>query len=147
MNTFQLMEIIKDIPGFLGVYPCDLLPRDVTARTLHTGLIINTDPHNMPGQHWVAVYLDKGKGEFFDSFGREPQREIQQLLERCCPAGWAYSPHSIQSMVSSVCGNYCLMFLIFRLLNLTYPDFISIFSRDVNLNDFIVKYLTTKAKK
>jgi hypothetical protein len=37
------------------------------------GLIVNTDPHNKPGSHWVAIYGDgDGHTEFFDSYGKPP---------------------------------------------------------------------------
>ncbi|NRA69362.1 MAG: hypothetical protein HRU19_33145 [Pseudobacteriovorax sp.] len=35
------------------------------------GLIVNTDPHDKPGQHWVGIYKNGKDASFFDSFGRD----------------------------------------------------------------------------
>ncbi|KAK3704916.1 hypothetical protein QZH41_005383, partial [Actinostola sp. cb2023] len=58
-------------PAFLGVFPADRLP---TTHRSGTGLIVNTDPSDRPGTHWVAMYWDnEGRAEFFDSYGQTPQ--------------------------------------------------------------------------
>ena len=32
--------------------------------------VINSETHDQPGEHWVAVYFDQhGRGEYFDSYG------------------------------------------------------------------------------
>lgn len=144
MKTKQLLGILKYIPGFVGVFPCDLLPISVP---LVAGIVINTDHSLGPGAHWVAVYIKNGQGEYFDSYGRIPQIEITRFLDNVCYAGWRYSDPSLQSIFSKVCGNYCLMFLIFRLLNFSYHDFINMFSTHEDLNDYLVHYLTTRSKK
>ena len=35
------------------------------------GLIVNTDPHNKVGKHWIGLYKEGEMLNFFDSFGRE----------------------------------------------------------------------------
>ena len=47
-------------------FPMDQRP------TLQRGAYItNTDDHGEPGEHWLAVYVDKDV-EYFDSFGLFP---------------------------------------------------------------------------
>ena len=63
-------EIKKDIYGkriFKGVFPRDKLP---FIHTYPASLIVNTHTSEYPGEHWLAIFIDKSKHcEFFDSFG------------------------------------------------------------------------------
>ncbi|EGG14756.1 hypothetical protein DFA_11016 [Cavenderia fasciculata] len=46
--------------------------------------IMNLDPHNKPGSHWVAVYIDADKDksvEHYDSFGQEPTDDFMKQLK------------------------------------------------------------------
>lgn len=68
MNTEELLTVLscdgltKDL--FLGVFPRDALPpKPVKKKTFC--FIINTDPSNKPGLHWLAIFVNGGKGEFF----------------------------------------------------------------------------------
>ena len=70
MNTFQLAQVLmKDSftkGSFSGVYACDEL----------TSIEINEYPKLFvvnPGTHWIAIYFNEQmKGEFFDSYGKNP---------------------------------------------------------------------------
>ena len=44
------------IPTFLGVYPSDLLTTTLSVSRSAT-LIVNTDPHNAKGKHWLPIHL------------------------------------------------------------------------------------------
>lgn len=75
MNTKSLKCAIncdKELSRYvLGVFPSDRIPTQI--QTFPCGFILNTDPQNRPGNHWVAVYITSpGKGEFFYSLGRNP---------------------------------------------------------------------------
>lgn len=120
---------------FLGVMPFDLFPLPTfTASIISDSLlssaspivhslnaiscIVNTDPSSRPGQHWVAFFLaPHGKLEFFDSYGRPPTHFgfplNSQMLE---PACFEYNTLSLQADSTSVCGQYCLVFLFLRCL-------------------------------
>ena len=53
----------------LGVFACYKLP-DVTREIWPSYLILNFDPNNQPGTHWLALYATLAGGiELFDSFG------------------------------------------------------------------------------
>jgi hypothetical protein len=56
---------------FTDVLPSDRLPHEIRKRP--SGYILNTDPSDKPGSHWVAMYFtEDGKGEFWDSYGQAP---------------------------------------------------------------------------
>ena len=72
MNSRQLERLIEwgleMAKSVVGVNPYNLLPRN-KYRPPH-GLIVNTDPHDKPCDHWVVIYLDElHKGKFFWSYG------------------------------------------------------------------------------
>ena len=51
--------------AFHGVYPMNQLPHVVEPPTF---IIVNTDVHNLPGKHWIVLFVDKNFcGEVFDS--------------------------------------------------------------------------------
>ena len=55
--TYLAREDPKLKPKFYGVVPCDGLPKSpVKDMTKPKGYIVNTDPHDQPGQHWIALW-------------------------------------------------------------------------------------------
>ena len=113
---------------FLGVFPFDQFPtaslcypttslHSVNTPALCT--IINTDPSTSPGQHWVAFFkgpnAEQKQLEFFDSYGQTP------LIY-----GFTFPPDikiisntfPLQSLSTTVCGHYCILFLYLRSSNL-----------------------------
>lgn len=90
------------------------------------GIIVNTDYHDGPGQHWVAVYcdirsdLDYPRMTYFDSYAKQPEPEIQELMQRWKEQWDATSTHgkgmeltynkTRHQFKESECGMYCLYF-------------------------------------
>ena len=65
MDTLQNLNVLKNDPFaksvFTDVLPSDRLPNQIRKRP--KGFILNVDPSNGPGTHWIAVYLtEDGKG-------------------------------------------------------------------------------------
>ena len=94
---------------FKGIYPVDRLPDSVS---LPCGIIINTDPADQDGEHWVSVYISSGgEAVYFDSLGLAPlDGRVISFLVRNTRA-WHHNDRSIQSLLSVKCGYYCLYFL------------------------------------
>jgi hypothetical protein len=70
MDTYQLRCVLtRDLgPSFGGVYPRDLLPETLDQKAI----VINTDPHDKPGAHWVCLYVTSPVVLYFDSYGLHP---------------------------------------------------------------------------
>jgi hypothetical protein len=68
MNTDELAQVMHMAPNFYGVVPCCEIEQFKKHSTV--GLIVNTDPHNKPGEHWIGLYKEGEMLNFFDSFGR-----------------------------------------------------------------------------
>ena len=137
MDTITIRKLLKTFKCFKGVYPCDQLPYSCE---LPLNIIVNTDPSNMPGQHWVCICIDKrGKGEYFDSFGLPPfKEEISNFLEYRCFM-WSYNRIPIQNIASITCGNYCVLYIIYRCQSLNIKLFYSNFNENTLNNDNRIK--------
>jgi hypothetical protein len=115
MNTNQLNKLGKSILGssFLGTYALDRIPNNSTVAP-HQGYIINTDTHNLGGEHWIAVYFDASTIHVFDPFGLYyPLQLRQHLAQSTKPV--IYNHVMFQPLFSQLCGEYCLQWLIAQL--------------------------------
>ena len=111
MDTQQLITLLRNHLDkvFLGVYAEDQLPH-IDQRPF--AAIVNTDPSQLPGTHWIAIYLSRDKpGEYFDSFGEYPDTPVVDYLNRESPRGWMYNTRKLQGQFSTLCGAYCVQYL------------------------------------
>lgn len=103
-------RVTRDL-NFLGVFPLDMIP--VTALLQYPCcLVVNTKPKDNPGEHWVCIVkTEENRGIYFDSFGYPPSNlpEIGLVLDSCDE--WTYNESRLQSVISTVCGQYCIFFL------------------------------------
>ena len=99
----------KDKVNFLGVFARDEIPGK--SELYPACYVANTDPSSEPGTHWVAFFLESPtKCEFFDSYGLHPRAYgfSQQIT--------SYNHTQLQTIHSTVCGHYCILFLYSRSL-------------------------------
>ncbi len=130
MNTLTINKQFKGIECFKGTYPNDKIPRKIYKK-FPVAFIINTDPHNLPGQHWVALFIDKNKAEYMDSFGFRPICcEIQKYLKKYKIKKIKYNNYPLQSISASTCGAYCILFIKMRCYSFSFKDFLKIFSQE-----------------
>ena len=132
-------------PLMQGVFPSDKLP---VIKTYPTGLISNTDPHHLPGTHWVAMYFTSpGNSEFFDSYGFPP--EVYEMEDYILRNATLYNDIPLQGMTSDVCGDYCLFYLLHRARNMDLNTILANFRmKDTQWNDaqvahFLHKHVST----
>ena len=114
----------KNISRFYGVFSADTLPEPAeVADAAPTTLIVNYDPHDMPGSHWVACRVDRHELAWFDSFGLPPdsddlilghQTHFRKWLERVCHQlrlkTYSYNTADLQALSGKTCGHYSLWF-------------------------------------
>lgn len=141
MNTSQIKHKLRGYSGFVGVFPCDRLPQLKPGQAM----IVNTDPHNEPGEHWVAFYKSHtGYLEYFDSFGMPPLVPlIRNYINRSDHGKFSYSTVQLQHESSQTCGNYCIAFVKHRLLNQPFVNLLAHFTSSFKDNDKKV-YSATK---
>jgi len=141
MDTLDLNKLLEHNACFLGTFPRDMLPSTVK-RKAPFGLIVNTDKASDPGTHWVAIFVDaSGYGEYFDSFGLAPQHnEITDFLNNTCTQGWSYNSYALQDITGDTCGVYAAMYLETRFQGCSYTQFMSMFTSNQRINDFLVPW-------
>lgn len=138
MNTTQITTCMTKISPYLNAYVCasNRLPL-FTSKPVY--IISNLDPDYKPGSHWIAIHItNEGYGEYFDSYGRKPTGHHLLFLKRNSKM-WIYNSKEIQNDFSSVCGEYCLMYIYFKYKGKQMYDFLEKFSDMTLCNDVIVK--------
>jgi hypothetical protein len=141
MNSYQLTLALLDDKYtknyFVGVFARDELPIRVR---IPSCFIINTHNRNQPGEHWLAIFLNKdGSVEFFDSMGLPPSfYKLDKYLETISNNKIRYSTKRLQGFFSNYCGVYCLYFLYQRSRGVLFEDIINQF-KDINNNDKLIQ--------
>jgi len=127
MNTEQIHGILSRIIApptrFLGVFAKDEIPNPGSLTHFPSCFVANTDPANKPGEHWVAYWFDSADScEFFDSYGLSPK---DYGLPISCTS---FNTQLLQSLTSSVCGQFCIYYLFYRSRGLPLPQILNSFS-------------------
>jgi Adenovirus endoprotease len=146
MNSKQLFDFFErsHSTNFGGVYSADTLPRKIKSPI---GLIVNTAPKSHPGEHWIAIFVDKAKiGYYFDSFGLPPTvSSISAFLRRNCTKIQC-NQKQIQHLNSTKCGQFSAVYLKFRFAGRMSKVYLDLFNHDLSLNERIIdsyyKYFT-----
>ena len=144
MNSIQIEtalnseQMVRDI--FVGVFAADELPKE---KEYPGGYIANTDQSNQPGKHWVAFFCEKyGEIEVFDSYGYNPAVYSEYLKNWIGDDFIIQSTSKLQEHESTVCGQYCMFYILLRCHGFTYEDVISALTRNKKINDkFVCKFI------
>ena len=130
MANVSLQQIINRIPvlkyPYHASFPSDYVP------TLDnvTFAIINTQPSNMQGEHWIMIANSRQKKMYFaDSLGHRKYKLIKQQYEQMMPEPLRSHP--------IVCG-LCTIFSVFHLFRFRQEEIRGV--HDVNMLSFISNY-------
>lgn len=138
MDTIEIQSFLKKIHPQLefNVYASNCIPM---YGALPIYLVCNLDPDTKPGSHWVAIAVDvNGNGEYFDSYGRKPTGYHLNFMKRNCKK-WIYNDKRLQNDLTSVCGEYCLVYLFFKFFKKSMLDFVNNFSNNTLCNDLLLR--------
>lgn len=135
LNNVQLDYLAREDqilkPYFHGTVACDRLPKKPSR--VPCGYIVNTDPHDQPGRHWLGVWTDGNVCEVMDSFALPLENyETTQPLQEWIVKHWKYhvtNGKSLQALNSKSCGDYALLYLKEKAHGRTLSDFLKQFSR------------------
>ena len=118
----------------------DVVAKDCLPEIINTypiAIVCNTHDADQPGEHWIAMYVDaERRGDYFDPYGRQPQHvEFTNFMNEHC-SEWVPNDCTQQSPLSTVCGQYCIAFLLFRCRNVSMHVFTHrLFTTDLVAND------------
>jgi hypothetical protein len=76
-------------------------------------MVVNLEASNRPGSHWVALHFPtRSKVLYFDPYGEPPPKgPIRSYLEQFDRVVVYPNPFVVQSLISSVCADYCIYFV------------------------------------
>ena len=110
---------------------CDRLAKTPSKKIVQ-GYIVNTDPHDQRGQHWLAVWTDQNVCEVLDSYALQLEKYQQATpLREWIVRHWKYvvtNGKSLQAINSKSCGDYALLYLKAKARGRTLQDFLNDFS-------------------
>lgn len=134
MDSYQLQRAV--VKSFnlrnVRVVASDKLPYDTP------GLyIVNTEPSEMYGRHWLVVVIySSGKsngtssGEFFDSFGKAPEFYGFNRIKH-----YTFNTKCVQAYTSTYCWAYCLYYLFKHVQGMGMSYIVSLLDDNVYIND------------
>jgi hypothetical protein len=140
MNTAEIAHAMSSnritSSLFRGVFACDEVPPSMA---LPAAIIVNTDTTQEPGAHWIAFYQEReGEVEYFDSYGKPltfygPKVEVLGKDKRVISQA-----HQLQSNLTTVCGQYCMFFLLRRCSGESFAHIVHLFTASQTSNDTMV---------
>ena len=135
MDNKSLEQIIKNIPilryKYQGSFPANQIPPIPT----NTFVIVNIDPINLEGSHWIMLANKNGGIYYGDSMGLPltHYKNIRLPFKNKAVRQLVRYPMQKQPL----CGLYCIYFAWSVFKELTIPTFFN----DFNLMRFIYSYM------
>ena len=114
-HDIDALVVKLNIPNFKGCFYKDTLKKiePSSSYIINLNSEFNEKNERNAGSHWVALITDDmKKGIFFDSYGEKEPNEIKNLL-KCNQYKIAHTSKNIQSLMSNLCGFFCLAFIYF----------------------------------
>lgn len=112
--------------------------------------VCNTADSHSEGEHWIAIYINSiGCGEYFDSYGFGPNRVFKDFLETYSH-NWTYNTISLQTPLTTVCGQYCVCWLHAKGQGYdseTIIDNLNVCNSDKHVLDFVNKHFNGITKR
>ena len=130
MDIVYIQQIINPIPLLKYRYRRSFPSDSVPTLDNDTFAIINTQPSNMQGEHWILIANSLQKLFFAHSLGRKKECFLKQKYEQLIPEPLQSHP--------SVCGFYTI-YAAFHLFKFRQEEITGV--HDVNVLSFIINYL------
>jgi len=102
-TTHELNYLLANKKWFRGTHPIDHIP----VLKNKQGTILNYHNSDLPGSHWVALWKDKNKYYYFDSYGVLPPSQVLDIIRN---KGFT-NIHRFQQYGTDLCGLYAVYVL------------------------------------
>ncbi len=141
MNSRRITRILSSCEEtaryFKGVYPADTIE---VPQSYPASMVINLDEKDEPGSHWVAMFMRTSNTvRYFDSYGQPPpEGGIEEFLH-----GRVVEPNNfpLQSIISNVCGHYCIYFIHRCSRGDTYETIMMNLAKRRNMDAYVRSYV------
>lgn len=153
MNSIEVASLLRENKFtkqyFKGVYPGNLLPKQLNKTAKKKILVVNTEANSNPG-HWYIILLGRRNRtiELFDSLGGvvlQTNKFCQNFIQKHQPTRLITNNTQLQSNSSDVCGEFCLLFALHRSKGKSFQSFMKLFNpANKSVNDKIARYLFTQ---
>ena len=154
MNNHTLELILGKVDScvrdhFLGVFSADQTINKPSGPKHF--VVLHDQPFPKPG-HWQCLYLEKDgnayRGEFFCSFGFPPLAEnMKRFINQYCGKNWIRNRERLQSLDTTVCGHYCVYFLIMRCRGYPLKDVVTFLNNHCMPDVFVFNEVFNKIIK
>ena len=117
MDSDQIKQILSTYPRvnncFVGVYSSDNIPSPNKQTRFPYCFVANTAKSSESGEHWVAFFVpDPASVDYFDSYGCKPTVPSFRNFAKSF-GEFRHNALPLQGY-STMCGQYCTLFLIAR---------------------------------
>ena len=109
-------------------------------------MVVNLDTAKHAGSHWVTMFaFNRGHVMYFDSYGRDPNYHIVKYLLNFIKVTRNVRP--FQSLISTVCGHYCVYVLYFMSLGVNFDQVIKSLRCNDNPDMLVRKFVSNFFRK
>ena len=104
MEKNNLKNDTMDESQLQKIYNYNIYPRD--SKLISDKRFVNFDEGRMGGTPWTCFIVKDKKSYYFDSFGGQPDKFLQNQLTKPI----IFHNYKMQDINSILCGSYCLYF-------------------------------------
>lgn len=128
---------------FRGCYPSDGLP-DPKSIQYPSTYVVNLDPHQFQGSHWIAIYVKRINDEayYFDSLALPINEIIEESFLQKFPRVRKNSK-AYQSPLNNTCAHHCISFIYFISIGFDFNQYLKLLDTKFN-TDLFVKTIVNK---
>ena len=150
LKASKINKFLANNKHFAGCYAQDEI-QFLSIQSFPVCFIVNFDERSRRGSHWIALRITRKKVEVFDPLGFNskvwPKIPFHLLLflKTLSFDRKIIFNRQIQSVKSSLCGYFCLYFIMAR-NRFSFQTICSSFSSDLFKNDSILIYLLRSCK-
>ena len=122
LTNFEIQRYYQNEPRFNGVFSRNNLPKKIKDEAY----VINLDEYADVETHWIALFCNRNKIVYFESFGVEHvPEEIKKFFEN---KNIKANIFQVQANDSVTCGYFCIGFIDFMLVGKKLTNYTSLFS-------------------
>ena len=122
LTNFEIQRYYQNEPRFNGVFSRNNLPKKIKDEAY----VINLDEYADVETHQIALFCNRNKIVYFESFGVEHvPEEIKKFFEN---KNIKANIFQVQANDSVTCGYFCIGFIDFMLVGKKLTNYTSLFS-------------------